>query len=174
MLITKTLKFCAHSVFDKSALLTLALVCSHFIVCASWFKLLLVIDFFLCILHNWFYLMDAWLSTCCFLMFLAVLLVLSTCVLVLFDGCMIVHLLFSHVFGSLLVLSTCGSFLMFYFMALFSFFPGSSRKKKKKNFYCACIALAHGLLTLPKISLWDFQYEPRNLHAFWFNLIYIF
>ena len=133
MLITKTLKFCAHSVFDKSALLTLALVCSHFIVCASWFKLLLVIDFFLCILHNWFYLMDAWLSTCCFLMFLAVLLVLSTCVLVLFDGCMIVHLLFSHVFGSLLVLSTCGSFLMFYFMALFSFFPGSSRKKKKKK-----------------------------------------
>ena len=55
-------------------------------------------------------------------------------VLVLFDGCMIAHLLFSHVFGSLLVLSTCASFLMFYLMALFSFFPGSSRKKKKKTF----------------------------------------
>ena len=148
MLITKTLKFCAHSVFDKSALLTLALVCSHFIVCASWFKLLLVIDFFLCILHNWFYLMDAWLSTCCFLMFLAVLLVLSTCVLVLFDGCMIVHLLYWFYLMDAWLPTYC--FLMFlevYWFCLhvevFScfilwlFFPFSlvvQGKKKKKTF----------------------------------------
>ena len=146
MLITKTLKFCAHSVFDKSALLTLALVCSHFIVCASWFKLLLVIDFFLCILHNWFYLMDAWLSTCCFLMFLEV-----------YWFCLHVE-----------------AFSCFILWLFFPFSLVVQGKKKKKIFYCACIALAHGLLTLPKISLWDFQYEPCNLHAFWFNLIYIF
>ena len=46
--------------------------------------------------------------------------------------------------------------------------------QKKTILLWACIALAHGLLALPKISLWDFQYEPCNLHAFWFNLIYIF
>ena len=51
----------------------------------------------------------------------------------------------------------------------------SHKKKKKENILLwACIALAHGLLALPKISLWDFQYEPCNLHAFWFNLVYIF
>ena len=83
-----------------------------------------------------FYLMDAWLSTCCFLMFLAVLLVLSTCVLVLFDGCMIVHLLFSHVFGSVIgfvyvwKLSWCMSVLVhcLVLMALLFLFPGSSTK----------------------------------------------
>ena len=149
----------------------------------------------------WFYLMDAWLSTCYFLMFLVVLLVLSTCGSFLF---------FFFLMRSMWKLSWCMPVLVhcLVLMALFLFFLGSStkltfslwatqndlmywfcmvcftetfnlshKKKKKKNILlwaCNCIALAHGLLTLPKISLWDFQYEPCNLHAFWFNLIYIF
>ena len=38
----------------------------------------------------------------------------------------------------------------------------NNKQKKKKPFTVACIALAYGRLTLPKISLWDFQYEPYN------------
>ena len=80
------------------------------------------------------------------------LMVLSTCVLVLFDGCMIVHLLISH--DSLHVVLIL---LVEAFMVCFTeTFNLSHKKERKKNLLLwAYIALAHDLLTLPKIYLWD-------------------